>query len=683
VYPGFPGISLRYQAQGLWAGPNYEGPQGTFQSDKQIRYDGSWTRGAHLIRYGYSLNRILGGGFAKFFGIAPRVTISAGTQLANCGGVTGASPCPSDPLNGYKASQFASGNGQGFFTEHPGFNLPGGGTEDWREGAYVSDNWKVSPDFTLTGGLRWSVDTDRANQDLPAPLCSDVTPSLPSPCSGSGLLLDQFLPGVGQRVHQPYANFGPQLGFAFSPGDHKTVVRGAFGIFYESDVFNNTTNARTDMIKKGLFFSEGLLTPTSTSLTFPDGTVVTSDGGVSLATLFSEPISQSGPHFVSLQKRFQAATAASGPAVNGSYVGNTLTVDAAYGGPYRTPYSEQWNGGIQRQLGSGVLVEVDYVHNSTLKFEQQVDVNHVGAARYLNVAAATNAIAVTATAAGCPTSGAAAINCLITKGKTISTLAGNGLDSGNSFLSSFPASYNGLTVATGAAFPGANPALGRGLFLLPVGRSGYDALQAVFKQQKTHPVPGVENSNLQISYSFSRNTSTANPAIAAGNTGIGDQFFSSPSYDQDHVAQYMGPNGLDHRHEISFGGSATLKYGLQVGVIGHFFSSAPADLTLDITGGNTAGIFQSDVTGDGTIGDIVPGTNPGAYMRQYNGRTLNKLISKYNSTQAGTLTRRVRRWFRQASLPQRNWCRLTQFNNRLQRCPRRSGRRIRFTGFLT
>ncbi|MDQ2832318.1 MAG: carboxypeptidase regulatory-like domain-containing protein [Acidobacteriota bacterium] len=640
VYNGFPGLNFRFSTAGLFSGPNVDSPQNTYQSDKQFRYDGSWTKRTHLIRYGYSINRIQGGGFAAFFGLAPRVSIKKSTLLANCG--TGAAgPCASDPLNGYSASSVAMGNGEGFFTENPGFGLPGGGTQDWREGAYVSDNWKISPSFTLTAGVRWSVDTDRANQDLPSPLCSDVTLT-PSPCSGSAPLLDQFQPGFGAKVHQPYANFGPQLGFAFSPGDHKTVLRAAFGIFYESDVFNNTTNARTSMIKKGLFFNESVLCGGTNQLTLPDGTVLTSDGGVAISTLCAEPLSQSGQHFINLQNTLQANTKSVGPATNAGYVGNNLTIVGAYGAPYRTPYSEQWNGGIQREIFKGSIISVDYVHNSTIKIAQQVDVNHVGAARTLNKAAAQNAIAATTSGFGCAGGyTSAAITCAVAAGASIGDFATNGLDSGNALLGSNPASYKGLTVATGAAFPGVNPLLGEGLFLLPVGRSGYDALQAVLRQQKAHPAPGIMSSNLQISYSFSRIVSTANPAFNNGNTGVGDQFFSSPSYDYDNPTQYMGRNGLDHTHEVSFGGSATLKYGPQVGIIGHFYSAAAADLYLDntgTTGGAAAGIFQSDVTGDGTIGDIVPGTNPGAYMHQYKGTNLNNLINQYNATQAGQLT---------------------------------------------
>ncbi|MEG9436577.1 carboxypeptidase regulatory-like domain-containing protein [Edaphobacter sp. HDX4] len=640
IYNGFPGLTFRLASAGLYSGPNVDAPQNTFQSDKQFRYDGSWTKGSHNIRFGYSLNRILGGGFANFFGLAPRVSFTPATLLENCGGVAGEPSCASDPLNGYAASQVAVGNGQGFFTEKPGFNLAGGGTGDWRQGAYVSDNWKVTPSFTLTAGVRWSVDTGRANQDLPTPLCSDVDPAI-APCTGSAPLLDQYAPGFGKKIHQSWANFGPQIGFNYSPGDHKTVYRAGVGVFYESDVFNNTTNARSGLLKSGLFNQFQYICGGTDFVAMPDGSQLTGDGGVSIATLCSQPISQSGQHWINIQKTYQAATAAAGPASNPNYVGTNLNVYGIYGAPYRTPYSLQWNGGIQREIFRGGILSVDYVHNQTIKIAQQVDVNHVGAARTLNKANASAAIADTANAipACAGTTGSSAIDCVISHGGTIADFAGNGLDSGQTYLGGYPASYSGKS--HGAAFPGVNPALGEGIFLLPVGRSAYDALQVVFRQQAAHPAPGIVSSNLQVSYSFSKIISTANPGINNGNTGVGDQFFSSPSYDYDNPTLYMGRNGLDHTHQISLGGSATLKYGPQISLIGHFYSAAATDLNLDnggITGDSTGGIFMSDVTGDGTIGDLVPGTNPGYFMHQYKGNNLNKLISQYNATHAGQLT---------------------------------------------
>lgn len=632
VYNGIPGFNFRYAAQNLYSGPNVNAPQATYQSDKQARYDGTWTKGRHNIRYGYSINRILSGGFASFFQLAPRATLLKSTQLAGTD--------PTDPINGYRPSSVRFGNGLGFNTEKPGFGLAGGGLSDWRQGAYVSDNWKVTPSFTFTAGVRWSVDTGRANQDVPVIPCSDavVGTGAAAPCTGSAPLLDQFQAGLGQKVHQPYANFGPQAGFAFSPGDHKTVLRGGIGIFYESDVFNNTLNARGSVLKAGLLNDEThLLCGGQTTFLLPGGTQLTSVDGISFASLCAEPISQSAPHFINLQKQYQAATNAAGSSQNGAYVGNTLQVAGAYGAPYRTPYSIQYNGGFQREILKGGVLSVDYVHNSSLKLGQTVDVNHVGAARTLRTDAARSAIAATTSSPKFNCSGgasAAAVTCAIAAGATIFDFASNGLDSGATVLAGGPASLNKATPATGAAFPGLNPNVGIGSFILPVGRSGYDALQVLFREQKNHPAPGLKATNFQVAYSLSRIVSTA----SSGNAG--DQFFTAVSYDNDNPTRYIGPAGLDHTHVFSVGGSISPKYGPQIGLIGHIYSAPPLNLTLtpSSTGSSGAGIFQSDVTGDGTIGDIVPGTNPGAYMRQYNGKNVNRLISGYNATNAGLAT---------------------------------------------
>ena len=117
-----------------------------------------------------------------------------------------------------------------------------------------------------------------------------------------------------------------------------------------------------------------------------------------------------------------------------------------------------------------------------------------------------------------------------------------------------------------------------------------------------------------------------------------NQFFAgSGSYNNDNVNRYIGRNDQDYTNMISLAGSVTVKYGPQIGIVGHFFSAPPSDLTLgDVTGGGQ--IFKTDVDGDGTTGDLIPGTGPGFYMHQIKGKGLAQLIENYNSTQAGTLT---------------------------------------------
>jgi hypothetical protein len=610
----------------FFAGPNRLAPQGTYQSDKQLRYDGTWTRRSHSIKFGASMNRLLGGGFAAFYGPSLFASFGPGNLIGD----------PADPVNGYKAGHYTLGNGNGFFSEIPGFGLSGGGLQDWRSGAYVADSWKVTSYFTLVAGLRWSIDTDRANQDVATPLCSSVDPSLQFPgCTGNTPLFDQYQAGLGRRTHQPYANFGPQAGFVFSPGNHKTSIRGGGGIFYESDIFNNTSNARSAVVNKnGNYFADTRVCGGTNTVTIPGVGPVSSVNGVPLSTICGESIGQSAPQIATLKAQYQLASQTGGP--NPGYIGSKgggLSAAGIYGGPYVTPYSIQLNGGVQQELGRGLIVSVDYVHNATLKIPLLIDVNHVGSARNLNLTAAQTAIAATTSGFGCNGgSSSAAVTCAIAAGAQIADFAGNGLDSAVQLFGGISALAAGVTPSIGAAFPGVNPNVGVGQFILPVGRSGYDALQIVLQQQRSHPLPGILSSNLQISYSLSRIVSPIS------GTNSGDQFFNSLPYDNDDPNQFMGRSNLDHTNQLSFGGNFAVKYGVQVGVIGHFFSANATSLTLDNTSGNPGEIFRTDVTGDGTTGDLVPGTLPGDYMHRYKGGNLNTLINNYNSGHAGQLT---------------------------------------------
>ncbi len=658
IYNGIPGFTFYYSAQHLYSGPNYLAPQGTFQSDKQFRYDGSWTKGAHNIRYGFAINRILGGGFANFFGLSPRTSISSsslltGTVTANnpnglgCNGIVGAAACPNNPLDGYHPQGVILGNGQGFFAEKPGFGLQGGGVFDWRTGVYFQDSWKITPNLTLNAGLRYSIDTDRANQDVTLPTCGDVdTSAVASPCGtapASTPLFSFWNPAFTQtHARQPYGNVAPQVSVVYALPDRKTVLRAGIGMFFEGDVFNNTTNARTNIIKQGAFFNDSALCNSYATfdVQFPNGTDVTSINGTDLNTVCNgQTLRQASTNLLALQKSYQSVTAANAVGPNGSYYGETLAVNGgsgvtggAFAPTYKAPYSEQWNFGVQREVFKGGILSADYVHNSTLKISQFIDQNHIGAARYYNATAGANAVARTAAAyANCAgvTGTSAQAACAIGNGAKLSQFAAGRLDSGSQKLGGFPDSAYGYSVNTGVAFAGANPLLGNGNFLVPIGRSGYDALQVVLRQVATHPAPGIQQANIQVSYNLSR--------IVSSSGGGSDQFFAAGSYDYDNPNQYMGRNGLDHKHEVNFGGSMTLKYGPRVGLIGHFYSASPTNLTLD---GSVAagGIFTSDITGDGTIGDLAPGTLPGSYMHDVKAKDLTGYINNFNATYAGKLT---------------------------------------------
>ena len=653
---GFPmEIGVRYGGYRLYAGGNENAPQKTYQSSKQFRYDGTWTKGAHTIKYGGEITRILQGGFAAFITVPLGEPSTANAYtLAKCastnpiGGIDSNGQCLDDPLYGYKPYLFLFGNGNGSGSERKAFGLPGGGNFSWRLASYAGDTWKVKPYFTVVAGVRWSTDTDRADQDLPAVTCGQVDPGLQFPgCDSSTAstpLFDYFGPGrgLGQQTHQPMKNFGPQFGFVYSPGSHKLAVRAGGGIFFESDIFNNEGNARaqnTPANFPAFTDSEPLHNSTSVSLNGWKYSVhgITSagdpcnvgtevDAGCILwPDVFSMSFADAATLVDKLVLKYQAASAV--PQPNGSFVGHSLNLASAYGGPYKSPYSIQLNGGAQYELKPGMLLNVDFIHNATLRVPLSVDTNHVGAARFLNIDAANNAIAATLAAGGYTT-----IDDAIAGGAIIDDFAGNGLDSSANLFGG-PASLGGATPATGAAFPGANPNVGVGSFILPIGKSAYDALQVVLQQQKVKPIRGILRSNGQISYNLSR---------AVSNSGGGsNQFFGGyGAWNQDCVNCYIGRTDSDQTNQLSMAGSATFKGGVEVDIVGHFFSAPPSTLSLASASTTTgsAQLFKTDVDGDGTIGDLLPGQKPGTYMHEIKGAGLAKAVNDYNTMEAGKIT---------------------------------------------
>ncbi|WP_419805496.1 carboxypeptidase regulatory-like domain-containing protein [Terriglobus sp.] len=661
VYNPLGNVAVRFTAQNLAFGPNVNAPQATYQSDKQLRYDGSYTRGAHNIRFGGSMNRVLGGGAAAFYRLAPRITESAASllggvvtannpQALGCGGVVGAAACPSDPINGYNSTGgITFSNGFGGATEQPGFDQPVGGIRSWRAAGYVTDGWKVTPNFTFVAGLRWSMDTNRQNNDLNPVTCGDLFANVAYVCNGlssTTAISSLFSPELTGRVRQNYGNFSPQIGINYAPGNHKTVFRAGVGIFYESAVFNNLTNARGPLVRQAFGYSTVANACSAFSVTYADGTVSNaSPDGTRLQTLCqNQTIGQAAKQFAALSKAYQS-NASNNPALNASYAGARVNLSGTFGQQYKQPYSEQWNFGIQRELFPGAVISADYIHNAALKIGQTTDLNRLGAARTFNQANAVSAInrvpgiivvvggVNTTPYATCANSNPqAVVACAISRGASITTFSGVGLDSGANYTSGNNYTYAGRT--TPAAFPGLNPNLGSGSFIRPTGRSGYDALQVVYRQSKRNPIKFVDSGNVQISYNLSRVVSSLN---STGGGGGGDEFFSSAAYDNDNPTRYVGRNTLDRKHQVSFGGSFTFKYGPQIGIIGHFFSAQPANLTLD-AGLASGNIFQSDITGDGTTGDIAPGTNPGDYMHRVKGDSVAGYISNFNGTYAGRPT---------------------------------------------
>ncbi|MBZ5515965.1 MAG: TonB-dependent receptor, partial [Acidobacteriia bacterium] len=589
------------------SGPNILAPQMTLQRNLQFKYDGSKVYRSHVIRYGISVNRILGGGFAAFVALAPSIRSSftaANEAIAAAGPYAGGA---SNPLN-WPINRVGIGNGQGFFTEVPQFGFPGGGQYDTRFAWYIGDGWKAKRNLTINFGLRYVRDTGRSDSDLPA---------IPA--------LDAFGQGLGNRVHQPNRNFAPQLGIAWDPWKNgKTVIRAGAGLYYENAVFNNILFDRPPRLQKGLFMAEAFPCD-STSFVFPDGT------SIDTTATCSERIGEAIPEILAWRQQYQSQTAALGAQANGIYIGDLLasggnsTGNGLIGPNYRTPFSWQFNVGFQRELKPGYVLTMDYVRNVSLHYLLNYDTNHVGDARYLNKTAAMNAINATNEGLGCA-DGPAGVDCAIAAGADIFSYADNGLDGGKQYLAGIPAFIYGLTPDEGAAFPGINPNLGENEMLFPIGRSVYNALQVQFRVNKTSPFRGVKNMGLLATYSLSRFKSMAD-----------DQDFVPAAQDYANTSHFFGPSALDRTHQIGFGGAFDFAKGFRWSLDARVATARPVTMTMPLQG--EADIYLSDWYGDGSYqGHILPGTNVGSFGRDVKVSNLNNVIKSYNTTFAGSPT---------------------------------------------
>lgn len=102
-------------------------------------------------------------------------------------------------------------------------------------GLFIQDNWKFRQNITLNLGLRW---------EYFAPIKAGDDRELGRLVLGTNGLLDSKIERVKQFTDKDYNNFGPQVGFAWSPStfDNKAVVRGGFGMGYDrlaSALFSN------------------------------------------------------------------------------------------------------------------------------------------------------------------------------------------------------------------------------------------------------------------------------------------------------------------------------------------------------------------------------------------------------------------------------------------------------------
>jgi hypothetical protein len=125
---------------------------------------------------------------------------------------------------------------------------------------FAQDSWKVRPNITLNYGVRYDYEITEQVPTLP----------LRDPLSGISLsaadiLAAQDAMGVQQGFPRDKNNWAPRFAIAWDPkNDGKTVIRGAFGIFYDHPLLAIAFNSDiADAVQQ----QQGILTPGSPSPT--------------------------------------------------------------------------------------------------------------------------------------------------------------------------------------------------------------------------------------------------------------------------------------------------------------------------------------------------------------------------------------------------------------------------------
>ena len=222
-------------------------------------------------------------------------------------------------LLGYPSSAFRDGQ-KGTF-----------GMRWWEFSTYLMDDFRVSSRLTLNLGLRYDLFTPMVEQHNRLANFDFVT----------GQFVAPGMPGVSAsgNVVTDKNNFGPRLGFAWTPGSEKTVVRGGFGIFY--DVQADQNDAELAYNPTGVFFSQNITTnpaniPTtrlSTGLPPPAYPTLANPSGRASAALFNN----------------------------------------------RTSYIEEWNLNVERSLSNTAVLQVAYVGTHGVKLSTLSNLNQPGA----------------------------------------------------------------------------------------------------------------------------------------------------------------------------------------------------------------------------------------------------------------------------------------------------------------
>ncbi len=340
-------------------------PQGRISPLYQYSDTITWLRGKHNFKGGAEVRFASTNGFNSFT-VLPRAAIGVGGPA-----ITNISTIPNIGLNLGGAQNMLNDLTGSLSTIQQAFNSPGGQSptflagegkqRTWRQrefSLFFKDDYKVRPNLTLNLGVRyeyygvpWEANGKTAGLVNGSAGIFGISGTgfadLYQPGRNNGQLTQIKLvgkksPNGGEQLYRDdWNNFAPAVGLSWSLpwlGRDKTVLRVGYGIGYERN-----------------------------SLRLLD--VVAGDQpGLRTVTTFRQTA------YLDLSKVVLPLTPDVAPLTTVPLTDRTQTV-RAFDSNLRTPYVQNWNLSIQRQLSSNFALDVRYVGNKGTKLIRGANIN--------------------------------------------------------------------------------------------------------------------------------------------------------------------------------------------------------------------------------------------------------------------------------------------------------------------
>jgi Carboxypeptidase regulatory-like domain len=194
---------------------------------------------------------------------------------------------------------------------------------------YVQDDWKATPYLIVNAGLRYEF--NKPPSDAKNVLSNFIL------ATGTYSIAGQ---GATHLYNYDYTNFAPRLGFAYQPfHNENTVLRGAFGIFYNAPIVFNG------------FLNNSLQYPFRNPQAF-------------FAKAYNSSIPNSAPT-LSLSNPTPVALAGG------------ASTPAAVDPNYRTAYIDEWSLGVQRALTKAMVLETTYFGSKGTGLPLELNANQI------------------------------------------------------------------------------------------------------------------------------------------------------------------------------------------------------------------------------------------------------------------------------------------------------------------